>query len=120
MHLIILIITYLIDFPRFDWLIACAIKFRIGWTSNRRANMHIMSTKKYVIKSLHGDIFLGYDFIFRFGKFIALGFASCDKFASLNINSYPNNSNHVTDSIAYLSLCICNLKAQAKKFMKGD
>ena len=52
-----------------------------------------------MIKSLHGDIFLGYEFILRFGKFIALGFASYDKFASLNINSYPKNSNHVTGSI---------------------
>ena len=62
--------------------------------------MSISSTKKYVIKSLHGDIFLGYEFILRFGKFIALGFASYDKFASLNINSYPKNSNHVTGIIS--------------------
>ena len=67
--------------------------------SDRHVNMFILSTKKYVIKSLHGDIFLGYEFILRFGKFIALGFASYDKFASLNINSYPKNSNHVTGNI---------------------
>ena len=71
--------------------------YRMG--SDRRVNMFILSTQKYVIKSLHGDIFLGYEFILRFGKFIALGFASYDKFASLNIKSYPKNSNHVTDSI---------------------
>ena len=56
--------------------------------SNRRVNMCTLSTKKYVIKSLHGDIYLGYEFILRFGKFIALGFASYDKFASLNIDQY--------------------------------
>ena len=61
--------------------------------SDRRVNMFILSTKKYVIKSLHGDIFLWYEFILRFGKFIALDFVSYDKFA------YPKNSNHVTDSI---------------------
>ena len=37
----------------------------------------------------------------KFGKFIALGFASYDKFASLNKKSYPKNSNHVTDRTLY-------------------
>ena len=63
--------------------------------------MFILSTQMYVIKSLHGGIFLGYEIILRIGKFIALGFASYDKFASLNINSYPKNSNHVTGRMLY-------------------
>ena len=67
-------------------------------TNDRRLNIVILSTQKYVIKSLHGDIFLGYEFILRFDKFIALGFASYDKFASLNIKLYPKNSNHVSDA----------------------
>ena len=75
----------------------CKILYRVD--SDIYVNIFILSTQKYVIKSLHGDIFLGYDFILRFGKFIALGFASYDKFASLNIKSYPKNSNHVTDNI---------------------
>ena len=83
-------------------------------SSDKRANISIL----YVIKSLHGDIFLGNDFILRFNKFIA----SYDKFASLNIKSYPQISNHLSyNTTRHSSISIKGqLKLKRKLKLKNE